>query len=223
LSSLENITLVFLRAPLLGKVKTRLSKAIPEDLVLDLYKGFLGDIIDEVSKISKPLLYCYPSNKIDFVSDWIDHKYKVLPQSGDDIGKKMQRAFNETFSRGYKKALLIGTDIPMITGEIILRAYEMLENYDCVLGPSEDGGYYLIGFREDSFETGCFENIKWSTPDVYDDTLKILNKRSKKVYNLPILNDIDTIDDLKELVSSGGSTGNRTGINLVKIKEYFDL
>ena len=223
MSCLENITLVFLRAPLLGKVKTRLSKAIPEDLVLDLYKGFIGDIIDEVSKISKPLLYCYPYNKVDFVSDWIDHKYKVLPQSGDDIGKKMQRAFKETFSRGYKKALLIGTDIPIITGEIILRAYEMLESSDCVLGPSEDGGYYLIGFREDSFETGCFENIKWSTSDVYDDTLKILNKRSKKVYNLPRLNDIDTMDDLKELVSSGGSTGNRTGINLVKIKEYFDL
>lgn len=219
----ENITLVFLRAPLLGEVKTRLAKSLSDKQVLELYKGFMDDTIDEVSKVSDVLLYCYPKDKTDFVSERFNNQYNVLPQSGVDIGEKMDRAFKETFSNGHEKVVLIGTDIPLISDEIMLRSFEMLDRYDSVIGPSEDGGYYLIGFRADSFESGFFENIKWSTPDVYKNTIDILSGRDKTIYKLPKLNDIDTIDDLKDLILSGVQTGVRTCSNLLKIRERLGL
>ncbi|MCP3927344.1 MAG: glycosyltransferase [Desulfobacterales bacterium] len=216
----KNITIIFLRAPEKGKVKTRLSKGLSDNLVLDLYKGFIKDIVKEVSAVSDILLYCHPPDKKDVISELFDNKYIIFPQKGDDIGQKMFNAFTETFENNFDKVVLIGTDIPEIKSNIIEQSFNMLDQYDSVIGPSEDGGYYLIGFGKDTLEQSAFENIDWSTSSVFEETSEIIKSKNKSYFLLPKLNDIDTIDDLKDLIKNRDRVGGTTKNNLIKIKDH---
>ena len=108
----------------------------------------------------------------------------------------MQSAFEQKFIDGYEKIILIGSDIPHITNEIIQTSFDKLDSNDCVLGPSEDGGYYLIGFNKSTFSPEVFRNIDWSTDKVLEQTSQKLN--TKSIYFHQELNDIDNLDDLKD-------------------------
>ncbi len=216
----KNITIVFLRAPEKGKVKTRLNKGLSDHFVLDLYKGFIKDIVEEVSVVSDILLYCHPPDKTDVISRLFDNKYITFPQKGDDIGQKMFNAFSETFENSFDKVVLIGTDIPEIKSNIIELSFNMLDQYDSVIGPSQDGGYYLIGFGKDTLKSCIFENINWSTSSVFEETAEIIKSKNKSCFLLPKLNDIDTIDDLKDLIKNSYRVGSTTKTNLIKIKDH---
>jgi glycosyltransferase A (GT-A) superfamily protein (DUF2064 family) len=110
-------------------------------------------------------------------------------------------------------ALLIGSDIPGMTTEVMDEAFTALLTNDAVIGPADDGGYYLIGFRKKSFEPGIFHDMAWSTRTVFRETMDKLHDASLKVHVLPELTDIDTVDDLKTLmtqVRSPASEPSRT-------------
>jgi len=217
----SKITILFLRAPEKGKVKTRLAVSLDKTLVLELYKNFVADVIDAATKVSNIALYCWPPEKKGAVLKWFEYKHPVFCQNGTDLGEKMANSFMEVFESGYKKAVIVGTDIPDITAKIINDAYDKLSTYDTVIGPSEDGGYYLIGFRKDTFFKNCFKGIKWSTDSVFKETIAILEKKHMNSYILPTLNDIDTMDDLIDLCNrckKGFRTGGKTEDNLKRIK-----
>ena len=108
----------------------------------------------------------------------------------------MKNAFRDTFFRGAMHAVLIGSDMPDLPGSFIDEAFVSLKHHDAVLGPSHDGGYYLIGFRSDSFLPEAFDGIKWSTPVVFEQTLSILDASKYRVHMLQKHRDIDTFDDL---------------------------
>lgn len=205
--------IVFLRVPEKGRVKTRLSKFLSETFVLELYKGFIGDILEALETAGDKVLYSWPPGKEEILQRWLENKYIISVQQGDDLGQRMFNAFVDIFKKGYDQALLIGTDIPELSKEIIALAYKTLETEDVVIGPSGDGGYYLIGFRKPKFSKNIFKGIDWSTKKVLDQTLHAIKKISIQYKLLPELNDIDTKKDFEALVSrvkKGGQIGEKT-------------
>ena len=126
-------------------------------------------------------------------------EYRYLPQRGRDLGERMKNGFLDTFTRGFEKVVLIGSDIPDLPLSFVEEAFTSLSEMDAVIGPSFDGGYYLIGFTKGAFLPRVFEGIAWGTEKVFKSTIQILTDEKRKLYVLPRWRDIDTIEDLKDL------------------------
>lgn len=134
------------------------------------------------------------------MTNWLGKTFKLYPQRGKDLGMRMANAFSDIFSFGYEEAILIGTDCPDIREDILTEAFQSFQDTGCVLGPSLDGGYYLIGFTAGEFSANLFDNISWGTDSVYNKTLEICRQEKIRPHILPELNDIDTYDDLKQFM-----------------------
>jgi rSAM/selenodomain-associated transferase 1 len=135
----------------------------------------------------------YYSVKIRSNDIWDSKNYQKNQQVGEDLGIRMQNAFKNGFDAGYKKVVIIGSDLYDLTSENIEKAFTELDNNDVVLGPAEDGGYYLLGMN--LLHSTIFKNKKWGTQTVRKDTLTDL--KDKKVHLLEELNDIDIFEDIK--------------------------
>ena len=193
----DETVLVFARAPVPGRIKTRLAPEVSGDRITDLYKCFVADILSMLLDAGHPVWICHdPPEAGPVMRAWLGDHLAYQPQIGKDLGEKMANAFATVFAAGIKKAVLIGTDAPDLPSGYISRAFSALSEHDAVIGPAIDGGYYLIGFRADSFRTAIFENIPWSTPGVYAATIDRLSSSRSRVYLLPQWRDIDHYSDL---------------------------
>ena len=112
----------------------------------------------------------------------------------------MKNAFMDAFAEGYEKVLLVGSDIPDLPTGFCREAFLALLDHDVVVGPSKDGGYYLIGFRKTGFTADVFADIAWSSQQVRERTLEILKRNGLSVHLLPILQDIDDVSDLADFI-----------------------
>jgi rSAM/selenodomain-associated transferase 1 len=194
--------ILFVKLPEKGKVKSRLAQHMHEDLVLRLYENMVMDTIDMLKKGRFPFRICFtPADASDKIAKWLGHEHPSFPQTGDDLGDRMEGAFVRVFAGVVHEALLIGSDIPGLTTEVIEEAFDALLRNDAVIGPADDGGYYLIGFRKRSFEPGIFHDMVWSTGTVFRETMDKLHDASLKVHVLPELTDVDTVEDLKTFMS----------------------
>ena len=99
-----------------------------------------------------------------------------MPQTGDDLGERMEQAFVRVFSEGFREAILIGSDIPGLSSGTVQEAFASLAGHDAVIGPANDGGYYLIGFTRRAFYPEIFHSMPWSTPAVFRETLGRLRR-----------------------------------------------
>lgn len=195
--------LLFVRAPEKGKVKTRLAKAIGEDAALKLYMSFVADELEMLRELFfDVIIFFYPHTARQTVENWLDNEFDFVSQSGKDLGQRMENAFKEVFSKGYGQALLIGSDLPDLSSSVILDAFDHLDQKDSVIGPTEDGGYYLIGFHRVTCFEGVFKNIAWSTSHVFNQTLQHFQKFKLNYHILPKRQDIDNYDDLMKLKKS---------------------
>jgi len=195
--------LVFVKAPEAGMVKTRLARRITDARALELYRCFTADILDTLRLGGHFIKICYyPKEARESVRHWLGSAYAYQEQNGSDLGEKMADAFARTFSRGWDKAILIGTDFPDLPGSIIEEALNRLDHRGAVIGPAQDGGYYLIGFRASAYLPEIFENISWSRPDVFRKTLDILERKAIGVHILPQWRDIDEYSDLEHFMRS---------------------
>jgi rSAM/selenodomain-associated transferase 1 len=122
----------------------------------------------------------------------------VWDQVGDDLGLRMAHAFQTALESSYQSAIIMGTDIPGITAPLITMAYKSLQDHDMVLGPTVDGGYYLIGLRAPAPE--LFENISWSTDSVFSLTEEKAKAIGLSLKILPRLRDLDTVEDLQVFI-----------------------
>ena len=191
---------MFVKMPERGMVKSRLAVSVGKDMALGLYKCFVSDIIGTLTGGGYPLaIFFHPPESRQRVVQWLGDEHTLFPQAGDDLGERMKNAFKTVFSQGFRSALLIGSDSPDLPNQIIDEALISLKDHDVVLGPSYDGGYYLIGFRADAFLPQVFDGIVWSTPEVFKQTLDVLKKTNPRFHILPKWRDIDTFDDLKAL------------------------
>ncbi len=189
----KNLIIMFVKEPKLGFVKTRLAKNCGHGFAVNLYVRFVQDLIYTLQGGKSDFKLCVHP-KLELVNKVFGNFDNFLQKEGD-LGKKMQKAFEEQFKNGYDKIILMGSDTPHITNSLLNESFEQLNNHDIVLGPSEDGGYYLVGFNKQTFTKNIFEDMQWSTPNVLKKTLHKLHK--KRVYLTEELNDIDTIKDLK--------------------------
>jgi len=189
----NNLIIVFVRTPELGKVKTRLAKAIGDQAALTIYKLLLKHTATVLHELSFDKVVYY-SEKIENNDFWKASLFEKKLQKGADLGERMQQAFETAFDRGYKKVLIIGSDLFELTSTLIISALEALETYDISIGPSLDGGYYLLGMKE--LHPAVFKNKKWGTHSVLENTLQDLKQQNVKL--LEALNDIDTFEDLQQ-------------------------
>lgn len=189
--------IIFLRAPRKGRVKTRLATALGDDTVLKLYTAFVSDVIAAAVETDLPVrLFFDPDDAETEIRDHFQTSLPLHPQKGADLGEKMANAFLDIFDWGFDRAILIGTDCPQITPHLLTTAMGELEKSAMVLGPSLDGGYYLIGFNGESFRNAMFQGMKWGTETVFTETLKQAERHGLSVGLSARLRDIDTAEDL---------------------------
>lgn len=184
--------LIFAKNPEAGKVKTRLAATIGNEAALSVYHQLLLHtvLITEGLPVDKIVFY---SNYIKQGDMWSDALYYKEVQYGNDLGERMQNAFALTFSNGYESIVIIGTDCPDLSTEIITNAFGYLQLYDAIIGPAEDGGYYLLGMKAPH---QLFDDIAWSTDSVFHLTISKCAALGLKYFLLPVLNDIDEEKDL---------------------------
>jgi rSAM/selenodomain-associated transferase 1 len=190
--------ILFLRYPEKGKVKLRLGKELDEETVVTLYRNFVLDILDTLDEGAYAVrIYYTPGRLREQVGQWLGKERAYFPQHGADLGERMKNAFTETFSEGFAYAVLIGSDIPDLPETLIAEALQS-DTHDVVIGPSVDGGYYLIGFRKDTFLPVLFHGMPWGTGKVFEKTMAAFQDLDANVHVLPHWRDIDRVDDIRD-------------------------
>lgn len=196
----DRCLLFFVKKPERGKVKSRLAAVIGGDSAVRLYKNLVAQMLSTLREGTFPLYICFfPKNAQKPIKNWLGREYCYLPQNGTDLGERMRNGFMEAFEMGFKRVVLIGSDIPDLPLELIEEAFTSLHKNDVVIGPAFDGGYYLIGFKDKTFSPQVFEGIAWGTQNVFDETMKKLKRFRRVVHTLPYQRDIDTVEDLMHL------------------------
>lgn len=191
----KNLLLVFTRNPELGKAKTRLAKTVGDYTALEIYKFLLErtkTISSEVKTADKAVYYSVKIREHDI---WDASIFQKHQQIGEDLGIRMKNAFKNGFDAGYQKVMIIGSDLYDLSSKNIEKAFEELNTNDVVIGPAEDGGYYLLGMN--TLQENVFKNKDWGTETVRKDTLNDLI--DKKVKLLEIKNDIDVYEDIIQI------------------------
>ena len=192
---------VFVKNAILGKAKTRLAKTIGDKEALKVYIQLLEITKKEVLKLNVEREVWYAWN-IEEKDIWDEKLFQKKVQIEGDLGLKMKDAFKLSFNEGCDKVILIGSDCPTLKASILQKAFEELETNDVVIGPSKDGGYYLIGMS--SFNPEVLDNIKWSTELVLSQTEERAEENNLSLAKLEYLNDIDTEEDWNEYLAMNG-------------------
>ncbi len=191
--------IVFLKFPEKGHVKTRLAKQLGETMTFELYKNFIKDIFATVTELDYDIFINYTFYESpDKQSFFWDKRFNYFTQQGENLGQKMFNALQHVFINGYNRAVLIGSDIPTLDAKILNQSFTKLLNNDLVLGPTPDGGYYLIGCSKSSLHKYFFKDVVWSTSTVLEKTLSNVTHLDRKAILLPSCNDIDDLADLKK-------------------------
>jgi uncharacterized protein len=194
---------IMAKAPRAGDVKTRLCPALSTQEAADLYRCFLLDKIEQVRGLggASPAIAYTPADGRAFF-EAAAPGFVLLPQQGVDLGERLANTVETLFSAGHTGALLIDSDTPTLPIAFLTQAVTVIATAtaDVVLGPSEDGGYYLIGLRKLYRE--LFVGMRWSTAQVLADTVQRARTLGLTVTTLPSWFDIDTPDDLARLHTS---------------------
>jgi rSAM/selenodomain-associated transferase 1 len=186
--------IIFIKNPVPGKVKTRLAATVGDAMALRIYRALLERIRQVVQSVSVAK-YLYYSDYVDQDDEWPGSDFVKKKQSAGDLGERMSRAFAEVMEK-HDRAVIVGSDVPGITPDIIKEAFRNLADYDFTIGGTEDGGYYLLGMN--SYEPAVFRDIEWSTSAVFPQTLDAIVTRGKSCWQLPVLSDIDFEEDWRK-------------------------
>jgi rSAM/selenodomain-associated transferase 1 len=191
---------IMAKQPQPGAVKTRLCPPLSSQAAAALYQAFLLDKIAQVDRLKAacPVIAYTPDAARNYFAD-IAPQFLLVPQQGDGLGARLVNTFTYLFATGYTGVLAIDSDTPTLPTEFLQQAIERiaLPQYDVVLGPSEDGGYYLIGLR--ALHRELFEDMPWSTAAVIPETRQRAKTKGLTVTDLPTWFDIDTPEELARL------------------------
>ncbi len=191
--------LVFVRVPELGRVKTRLAAGVGEAAALEVYRRLAEHTLERARQVAggARICICYtPDDAGAVVAGWLgeDERTSFHPQGEGDLGTRMEGAFARAFAHGHQRVVIVGSDLPAMTAELLERASAALDERDAVLGPARDGGYYLLGLRR--LITSLFREVPWSGPRVLKVTLDRLREDGVEPWLLEPLSDVDTAEDL---------------------------
>jgi uncharacterized protein len=196
---MKTALIIFAKLPRPGEVKTRLGNVVGMEEAASIYRVFaqhafsLGEHLT-AEGVEVYVFYDPLASEHDF-RQWVGHRCSLVPQEGDSLGERMRHAFERTFRDGSSCSVIIGTDVPDLTADTVVRAFEFLATHDAVIGPSTDGGYYLLGMNAPSKD--LFSGIAWSTASVFDQTLSRMDALALTYATVDELHDIDTVEDYR--------------------------
>ncbi len=223
MSAINPCILIFLKIPEPGAVKTRLGQSIGAEKAASLYRCFTEDILETIDSLGVPNILCFsPVDGLSKLQHWLGTHRTYLPQEGKDLGDRMAHAFQSSFAMGYQQVLVLGTDSPDLPSSYLLDALGALQENKVAIGPSEDGGYYALGFTPQNFCPKIFREMPWSTDRVYPLTINGLKQQACDLHILPAWSDIDTLGDLWQFYQrhEGDHTLTRS---LAYLREYADV
>ncbi len=203
--------IIFAKAPIPGTVKTRLCPPLTLDEAASLHGTLVLDAIERTKGLQGISLYIagapdltHPFFKV------MEGRYgaRLLLQRAPDLGARMRQAMQDAFDQGAQDVLLTGTDLPTLPRVHLVEALTLIKAHDVVLGPTTDGGYYLIGLRKMIPE--LFDGIAWSTASVLAETKKKIEAAGLSLGLLPERRDLDTLEDLKAFIALCGKDRNLT-------------
>ncbi len=186
--------IIMTRIPIPGQTKTRLMDIITGTECAELHLAFLKDIVVEFVELIEDMdifLTYTPDHSFHILEPIIPINIEIFPQMGEDLGERMHSAIKKVLSMGYKKVILMGSDIPNIKAKDIRNAFTILDDHDVVLGPSHDGGYYLVGMKEPN-DTIFHINKKWGGKSVLESTIDKGNNQGLSIGLAEKYRDIDT-------------------------------
>lgn len=215
-SALRTAFVIFAKAPAPGQVKTRLCPPLTPDEAATLHGSFVLDTLERTkTAIAKKHLSvdryiaCLPSASLVFFKILEErHGVHLLDQVGDDLGQRMHRAFTDLFCLGYQQVIIVGTDVPTLPLSEYQQAVSLIASHDLVLGPSNDGGYYLIGLNRSVPE--LFTDVPWSTADVLAATRRKASALGLTIGLLKEWRDVDVAEDLRALIQDCTQDMKRT-------------
>lgn len=197
-----NLAIVIMaKVPRKGLVKTRLKPVLNDEQCAELSIRFLKDAVNKVQKITPNLIVAFaPADGRKELENLLPEGVILTEQKGNDLGERMNSAFEFAEARGFSPVIMIGTDSPDLPPEHIISAIELFkeDQTNIVLGAAKDGGYYLIGLRNAT--NNIFENVEWSSAKTYEQTAE----NARRIFacepaEIPIWYDVDTPEDLKIL------------------------
>jgi rSAM/selenodomain-associated transferase 1 len=204
--------ILFLKSFQAGQVKTRLAASLGDLFALKVYTAMVADLLAKLEPQRDNLIPYFdtppgPGDHPASIASLLSQGLLQI-QRGRGLGERMSNAFLEVFSTGVERAVLIGSDIPQIDSDLLVDYFEALRTFPMVLGPAADGGYYLIGFQRERFEQSIFTGIEWSTEQVFEQTLNKACSLELSCHVGAELRDIDTIEDLEALLTTGQPGGS---------------
>ncbi len=184
--------MVFIKNPIKGKVKTRLAKDVGDEKALQIYLQLLEHTRQVAGSLPQVRKQVHYSHFIDDGDEWKTPLFEKKLQGGESLGERMGFGFEKAFIQS-PSVVIIGSDCPKISKEILKEAFDALLQSDVVIGPTLDKGYYLLGMNH--FHPQLFQEIPWSTEKVLPLTLEKCKASSLKVHLLPTLSDVDYLED----------------------------
>ncbi|MCB1024087.1 MAG: TIGR04282 family arsenosugar biosynthesis glycosyltransferase [Acidobacteria bacterium] len=196
---MKKAIIIMAKVPMPGKVKTRMQPDLSELESTELSTAFLLDAELKTTAIGcDSIIAFYPEEESDKLKHLLRYKHILIPQQGENLGRRMFNAFRSAFENGAGSVVMIGTDSPTFPSQFIVEAFNFLEqDADVVLGETEDGGFYLIGFKDRVRD--IFGGVAWSTQDAFDQTVQNIKDCRLEVKMLPVWYDIDLPGDLQRL------------------------
>jgi len=190
---------MFIKAPRLGAVKTRLQPELTPEQSLLLYQAMVEDLLQQFDDVGfcDLKIFFHPADAYKEMKNWLGNALEYFPQHGNDLGEKMHRAIVEMLNQKHQKAVLVGSDIPTLDSTTMVRAFTNLDDNDVVIGPCKDGGYFLIGMKQPHAE--LFDDIAWSSNLVLEQTFQKARTAELEIVQLEQQSDIDTYADVVEL------------------------
>ncbi|HUH64893.1 MAG TPA: TIGR04283 family arsenosugar biosynthesis glycosyltransferase, partial [Syntrophales bacterium] len=203
----ERCLVMFVRFPEPGGVKSRLAAKLGGEEASNLYRSFVEDLLERLS--GGPYRFriaFHPADRERELRKMLGGEFSCFAQEGEDLGERMKNSFLRCYEEGARCVALIGSDIPDLPKETIDEAFCVLGKKDAVIGPAEDGGYYLIGFRQESFNSDVFGGISWGTDAVFRETVETLEGAGAHVHVLTLRRDIDRPEDIAALIEDSKGT-----------------
>lgn len=191
--------ILFTRYPEAGRVKTRLISALGKKGAAELHKNLTEHCLALLSRAATPLTVFYTGGTVGQMADWLPH-LPLIEQKGTDLGQRMIAAFTHIRALDNGRILLVGSDCPDLSGQLIKQGLKVLVDHDLVLGPTFDEGYYLIGISADFSPADLvllMADIPWGTREVLQTTLTRIQAADFSYSLLPTLHDIDRPEDLE--------------------------
>jgi rSAM/selenodomain-associated transferase 1 len=196
--------LVFAKAPVAGGVKTRLTPPLPPDEAASLYEACLRDVVARCARERARVELWYHADR--YAAEYFPREFPHITlhtQSEGHLGEKMSAAFDRSFADGAQHVLIVGSDVPTLPDAVLSAAFDQIRDADMVIGPTLDGGYYLIGLARTAWPRAqqVFCDIEWSTARVFRSTIDRSVQAALELRMLPGWYDLDTVDDLRQALT----------------------